>query len=628
MAVETPDFAKEVEKIPDKLKGLITKYELVWTLTIDATYEQRRRWDEFLAVREILQNALDAEHEAVGYDDIAVKLEIDQLGTWIRDRGKGITYKAFILGGEEKSCELRGAYGEGLKISLLWFASRGYPIHFFTRGNKVFSCYYSAFAGAPVIIFGRSGKDTMGTHVLLQGYTLRENLISQVYYKAANLKTLCKFMCASSRCAKDMPNLILLPGGSLYVRDIYVNQIKDMIGKRSSFFSYNLWWVELEPNRVMVNSAWQLKTEVARILGSCPVMIEVIKACLEEDEFGGSSYYKLRDDYYELRLDFTDVKQAVLEGIRKLMRDYNITAYSEYGDFGSITAVAHEGGICVLVPPGTFPLFKLLPPASDFVIKELQTLAAGAKVIDERILDAYLRGHLRIWREWVESIPLKVKIQVVDGDRSFYRDDLKTVFMSKYDLEAYNDQAAIHEIAHAYGYARYGTALHLTENFEKALAEVGQHIYNFMVPFYSIAMVHRANSGCIHAEPKSYSEFFGELADILPESMRVHLIRDPTMFIVIAEEDGKIGVVSSSSVLALMPYVEERYQGLVKERIKALKSIRELLLLNQIDVLGAARELKAKDLAPELNMVLDKKRLKVYVYDIEKDKYIYLETIQ
>jgi len=121
VAIESPKFAEEASFIPEEVSDLIEKQELVWTLSIEATYGQRRRWNEFLAVREILQNSLDAEHEAVGYDNITVKIEEGRFGTWVKDRGKGINYKAFILGGEEKPCQMRGAYGEGLKIGLIWF---------------------------------------------------------------------------------------------------------------------------------------------------------------------------------------------------------------------------------------------------------------------------------------------------------------------------------------------------------------------------------------------------------------------------------------------------------------------------------------------------------------------------
>ena len=636
VAIESPEFAEEASTltIPYELSGLIEKQELVWTLSIEATYEQRRRWNEFLAFREVLQNSLDASHEAVGYDKMFVDVKKDNLGTWVRDNGRGINYRAFMLGGTEKPCEMRGAYGEGLKLGLVYFTTRNCPVYLFTRGAIVFTCYYSKLADALVVVFGKSVRDTSGTHVLLYDYFMPEDMYEKMYHKAAKLDTICKTLYGGGkvRCPKNMPNLVLYPGNSLYVRDIYVSTFKEMIG-RPAWFSYNLWWVELEPNRIMVNSAWNLSREVGHILGVCPKIISMIEDSLMEEEYGGMKYYTLRDDYYEADVEYSIVEPKVLDAVQKLLKNYRITAHSNYGDFDGVGAVTHEGGICLLVPENMFPVFAKLPRASEFVMKSLRTMVEGAAPVDERTLDAHVRGHLQLWRLWAENIRPGTKIEVVKGERSFYRVELGTIFMSEKDVEYYSDETFIHELSHAHGYKRYLTAPDLTENFEKALAEVGRDISMFLTGRANMAAVERCISGCVHAISKTTDDFFGDLKPKLTEIQISELIHSPLMFVIVSPIEyldlgGSEKVTPSSPILALKPVVEDTYEKYVKERLKALINIKNKFLREEIGTGEAREQLDKAKLSTDLVEVLDAERLNIYFYDIKRDKYMWLETVK
>lgn len=631
VAIESPEFAKEASFIPEEVSDLIEKQELVWALSIEATYGQRRRWNEFLAVRELLQNSLDAEHEAVGYDRIAVKIEEGRFGTWIKDRGKGITYKAFMLGGEEKPCEMRGAYGEGLKIGLIWFTALSgahYKIYFSTRGGVVFTCYYSKLADALVIVFGKSKRPVAGTHVFLRRYFMPKEMYEAIYYKAAKLKTVCKESYATRNCPVEMPNLVLYPGGLLYVRDIYVNEIKEMIGK-PAWFSYNLWWVELEPNRVMVNSAWNLSREVGQALGACPGITSMMEDCLREEEYGGMKYYMLEDKYYETRVDYAVTTPKVRDAVKRLLKNYKITAYSGYGDFDGVGAVAHEGGICLLVPEAMFPLFRELPKASEFVMKSLRTMVKGAIPVDERTFDAYVRGRLQVWRLWRDDIT-EAKIEVIKGERSFYRPEINTIFMCETDLAYYNDESFIHELSHAHGTKRYGTAPDLTENFEKALAEVGRDISIFLTNRANMAAVERCISGCVHATPKTTDAFFGDLKPKLTEIQISELIHSPLMFVIVYKSPitEVERVCLSSPTLAHKPVVEDTYDKYVKERLKALITIRDKYLRREMDMEEVIKRLDTAKLSTRLGEILDAESLYLYVYNMRSDKYTWLETVK
>ena len=634
VAIESPEFAEEASFIPEEVSDLIKEQELVWALSIEATYGERRRWNEFLAVRELIQNSLDAEHESIGFDRIAVKLEEGRYGTWIKDRGKGITYKAFMLGGEEKPCEMRGAYGEGLKIGLIWFTALSgtpYKIYFFTCSGVVFTCYYSELADALVIVFGKSKRPVAGTHVFIRRYFMPKDMYEKLYYKAAKLEPVCKKLYGISKCPKDMPNLVLYPGGLLYVRDIYVNEIKEMIGK-PAWFSYNLWWVELEPNRVMVNSAWNLSREVGKVLGECPGITSMIEDCLREEEYGGMKYYMLEDKYYETGVDYSGavVAPKVRDAVQRLLKNYKITAYSGYGDFDGVGAVAHEGGISLLVPEETFPLFRELPKASEFVMKSLRTMVKGAIPMDERTLDAYVRGRLQLWRLWRDDICPEAKIELIKGERSFYRSEINTMFMCENDLAYYTDESFIHELSHAHGTKRFETAPDLTENFEKALAEVGRDISIFLTNRANMAAVERCISGCVHATPKTTDEFFGDLKPKLTETQISELIYSPLMFVIVYKspitEDERVCL--SSPTLAHKPVVEDTYDKYVKERLKALTTIRDKYLREEIDMEEVIKRLKTAKLSTTLGEILDAESLCLYVYNMRLDKYTWLETVK
>ena len=636
LKIESPEFAEEASKIPSEVADLIEKQELVWALSIESTYGQRRRWNEILAVRELLQNSLDAEHEAVGYDKVSVRIERDArgYGTWLKDRGKGITYKAFILGGEEKPCQMRGAYGEGLKLTLIWFTALSgapYRLYFFTRGKVVFTCYYSKLADALVIVFGRSKYSADGTHVFLWRYYMPLDKFKKLYYKTAGFKPVCKTVYSIANCEVPMPNLVLSPGGSLYVRDLYVNEITKITERKPAWFSYNLWWVTLEPNREMVNSLWNFKREVSYTLAECPAITEMIEACLVKKSYGGTDYYELEDKYFETTIDYSaaTIDDKVTEAVERLMKKHGITAFSSYGDFDGMTAVAHEGGVCVLMPTGMFPLFLKLPRASEFVLRSLKTMVEGAVPVDEHTLSGYARGYFQIWRLWQDYICPKAKVILIKGARSFYDNKTKTICMSEYALEYRESDTFIHELAHAYGFEQYKDAPDLSENFERALARVATEIYSFMYSNINKAAVDRCNEGCFNATPKTEEDFFDGIYKSLTSATRSDLISNPRMFIIFYKPHytERWYYYLTGFIGEDRPPAEERYDKRVRESMKVLRELYNKFKRGEITWDEAVKVLDEMKLSLSLD-VLSAEKLMVYVYDIRKDKYKYLETVE
>jgi hypothetical protein len=99
-----------------------------WQLiVIGPTATWRQEWDEWAAIRDIVQNALDeAESYQWGYDE---------QGLWISDHGRGIAVANFLLGPPKlKPDYARGKFGEGMKIAALALIRKG--TRSISRGNN------------------------------------------------------------------------------------------------------------------------------------------------------------------------------------------------------------------------------------------------------------------------------------------------------------------------------------------------------------------------------------------------------------------------------------------------------------------------------------------------------------
>jgi hypothetical protein len=115
LAKKISEEDKTVLKDPQKLGSSIIQYDGIISLNISKEYIQKRGFNEFKAIREILQNSLDETELSTGNPDVTIRT--NETGTWIIDNGRGIDGNAFIIGSSEKKCWMRGYYGEGLKLA-------------------------------------------------------------------------------------------------------------------------------------------------------------------------------------------------------------------------------------------------------------------------------------------------------------------------------------------------------------------------------------------------------------------------------------------------------------------------------------------------------------------------------
>lgn len=623
--IESPRFVDSCEYIPSSLESMIDHFDLVWVLSVQSSYAEKRRWNEFIAFREFLQNSLDAMHESVGYENIKVDISTDNLGTWIMDKGKGLDYTAFMLGGKEKKCYLRGRYGEGLKVAALWFTSRNkdIDIYIFTK-DTVFKCFYPK-AGLLTIVFGKNKKYVDGTWILIKGYRVPSKDVRKLYYKLSDFYEVFQFNSEGYECPYQMPNLILEPGDSLYVRDIFVNKISNLFGTES-YYSYNLWWVDLEPNRVQVQSTWDFHKALSGLLVNTPDIMDIVQRCMEAKEYGGIQYYLIHPRYYEMKVSFPEPPDIIASTIEtKLRHDYGITAHSIPGDLDGVAAVAHEGGKCILAADNIRPIFSNIKKAADFVITSKEETLNGAARKDERMLDQFSRGTLRAWRLIAEFVNPEIKVVLISGDRAFYQ--AGTIYITEGNLYYLEINTFIHELAHALGAQIYKEAPDLSEYFEKALAKVGTSIYEMTMSIDDRNALKRAEEGAIFAEVFYKDDFFGiglyDHYKANPHALE-GIFQYPTMFVIIA--DSRIN--THRLIRVTEKPVEEYYEKECKNKLKEYKEfIRDLLAdrgRNEIDIQKRCEKI-------EFNIsfaayIRDKAEVvEIYYYDLLKDRYIFAE---
>jgi hypothetical protein len=105
---ESRGILLDLEEHPE-LASKITGYDALFSTGLSKDYVDKREFNLFISIRELIQNALDEEELISGRPD--VQIEQDPFGTWIVDRGRGITLEALRMGESNKG------YGMPLSMS-------------------------------------------------------------------------------------------------------------------------------------------------------------------------------------------------------------------------------------------------------------------------------------------------------------------------------------------------------------------------------------------------------------------------------------------------------------------------------------------------------------------------------
>jgi hypothetical protein len=265
---ESRGLSLELEELPE-LATKIAGYDALFSTGLSKDYVEKREFNLFISIRELLQNALDEEEFISERPD--VQFWKDTLGTWIIDRGRGITLEALRMGESNKESWMRGYYGEGLKLAASNLTLNQIPVYIFT-GQMVFRFIVlprDARNPGIFILLGRSKEAVKGTKILLSGYKADLKFIKKMvrfWNKELEGKLIVEERFSSEDCPKEMPSAMFDFPNLLYIRNMYAGEMSE-VSKRKSFFSYDLWWFRFDVSRkLMTQSMPQLFLEIAKLL--------------------------------------------------------------------------------------------------------------------------------------------------------------------------------------------------------------------------------------------------------------------------------------------------------------------------------------------------------------------------
>ncbi len=260
---------KTVLKDPQKLSASIIQYDGMISLNISKEYIQKRGFNEFKAIREILQNSLDETELSTGNPDVTIKT--DEIGTWIIDNGRGLDGNAFIIGSSEKKCWMRGYYGEGLKLAIGFFLLKGYEVYIFSN-KKVFKPVFLPAKKERAwlnILLGESIYSEKGTKILIAGYKADEKMLKEIIsFKNPDIKDkiIDKIIMKGKDCDYERPLTIYDQPNLLYMRNLLVGKATE-VTKRKAFFSYDVWWFRLDVSRnLLTYSMPNLFVQIAKAI--------------------------------------------------------------------------------------------------------------------------------------------------------------------------------------------------------------------------------------------------------------------------------------------------------------------------------------------------------------------------
>jgi hypothetical protein len=254
---------------PHDLTAMIAGYDALFSTGLSKDYVEKREFNLFISVRELIQNALDEEELVSGRP--RVRFEQDIQGTWIMDRGRGLKLESLRMGESNKECWMRGYYGEGLKLAASYMTLNHFPVYIFTR-DKIFK--FLVLPGDTqnpgiFILLGRSKEEVEGTKILLYGYKPDPDFIERIvrfWNSELENKLIVEVKFSSKDCSKEMPSAIFDFPNLLYIRNMYVGEMSQ-VAKRKSLLSYDLWWVRLDVSRkLMTQTTPQLFLEIAKLL--------------------------------------------------------------------------------------------------------------------------------------------------------------------------------------------------------------------------------------------------------------------------------------------------------------------------------------------------------------------------
>jgi len=359
---DDPALYRALLSDPPALQGQISSWDLAFYTGARSDYARGRGWSWWMAVRELVQNALDASEEAYGRAKMHASITTDELGLHIINLGPRLPIMAWMFGGSTKECWERGQFGEGLKMAAIYYAGIGRPLYIFNK-SEVYKAIVSPTSGVVYVVVGTAARELNGTDAIVMDPETMANakmISDSVFTNISSDKVLSWVEWNPSECPYLKPSFAIDMPDILYVRDIYVNRISN-ITNRPSVLGYNLWWVELDPNRTTVaavrSQKWAQPLDWNVVLTWTPKVVRVLLDRLIA--LVGPGTYQVLDKYYEshIDLDFAPVTKNVVEAAGEWLKQHNIEAVAELGP--SVESLRYLAGVktLLLAPPGFLGLF-------------------------------------------------------------------------------------------------------------------------------------------------------------------------------------------------------------------------------------------------------------------------------
>lgn len=382
-------------------------YERIWrpagwrNIIIGPTSTWREEWEEWEAIRDIVQNCLD-ETEAYRYG-------YDKDGLWIADKGKGVAVADFLLGPPKLKPEwARGRFGEGMKIACLTMLRRGYPVYVQTVNRELRMVFMEQIVNGKVKTLAALWKpdgSRSGTRFHIIGYNgsayperfavnlPRSSILAEVPSPVTKPKQRYNQLIRAEGMARSHV------GGIIYCRDIYLLEI-------SSSFSYNLWGFELAPDRHGPESERDMWIDVGRVwagVKQVPLLAEFIR------EIADTPYRVRTAESMHVSMEMMGTEPTSKRKYREIMQD-NASLWQQAWDRavgqGTVvrtsdrldSMVTHLGYQSVSVEWSVRDELSDVIKTDIKLVKEMSERLSEADVIPDRQLTPKQLAHLELAR--------------------------------------------------------------------------------------------------------------------------------------------------------------------------------------------------------------------------------------
>jgi hypothetical protein len=487
-------------------------------------YVERRGWTPWMGFREFIQNALDThEFKGLGYRGGFA---------YVYDTGPGVLPShALFLGASVKNiCEDIGVFGEGMKMGMMALEARGISTYVLTNvGMDVIlvykwvldrfndSVYYLLFAIRPRKCGEFDLCSMTGTLVVSRDsyksieYDLRRYGVEKLELATSlNLKKITVYVppdtpWKNKGCSNAMPESVIIDERAkelFYSRGIFVKQGSP--GYTEAKLSYDLWWVELDPNRNNVMYPESVENELKRLYARLPVDDELVEVLAEiakehitiELVAGVVPVATIEPLIVEVAYLFMnpELLRAVLKrAFEKL--GYDFESFKIYGynmSTSTIASVAHTVAKPFINVMRTRYINSFyiedalreigLIEFTDAIVEEYKRMIEKVGYDPYQIPDApLLRSILEHWTKILTGVEVRV---LFGTGRSYADTQSKIVVIDSRPLEidrpllprmSIDDFLAtfLHELAHIYAKEEYGVYEDLTEQHVLALQKLG-----------------------------------------------------------------------------------------------------------------------------------------------------------